>query len=222
MDRAKKPGLDREQYLIGAVVICAALVLGATAYYGAGGAKGAAGSLGAALDSTEALSPSMQAPDESTGQQAQNSPDSSYVQPNGSVATGSGGEAQVPQATAQQAGLGQQQSGAEVQQAAAAKEVTIDFLYADWCGHCQNMKPRVASVAASLPADRLEVRYWNEADRGNADVASVYADYSSKGYFQGFPTFVANRDDYRVGEMAEPDFLAWVCSKFSSPKPAGC
>lgn len=222
MDKAGKPGLGREQYLIGMVVICAALVLGATAHYGAVGAKGAVGNLSAALDSTEALSsPSMP---ESTGPQAQDS-QSSYVQPNGSVATGSGGEAQVPQAgnaMAQQASLGQQQGGAGAQQAAAAKEVTIDFLYADWCGHCLNMKPRVASVAASLPADRLEVRHWNYAAQDGA-TREIYALYSRLGHFRGVvPVFVINGNDSQVGEMAEPDFREWVCSKFSSPKPAGC
>ena len=106
--------------------------------------------------------------------------------------------------------------------ATKAKEVTVDFLYADWCVHCQAMKPIVARAEAAFPKDRFEVRYWNEASRSNATVAAVYAAYTEKGYFTGFPTFVANGNDPRVGEMPEVAFKAWVCSKFSAPKPNGC
>jgi len=206
MDQVEKSGFDRSQYLIGIVIICAALVLGATVYYGAGSAKGTVGNLSAALNSTNPLQSSMPAPAGGAG--------NGTAQANGSVATGSGGEAQVPLGSPSQPGNATAQP--------ARKEVTIDFLYADWCPHCQRMKPIVAALAARLPSDRFEVRYWNEANKGNATVAGVYADYTAKGYFQGYPTFVANWEDYRVGEMPESDFTAWVCSKFSSPKPTGC
>ena len=98
----------------------------------------------------------------------------------------------------------------------------IDFLYADWCGHCQNMKPIVAKLESTLPKDRFEVRYWNEASRSDAAVSAIYAAYTSNGYFKGFPTFVANGNDPNVGEMTEAAFKSWVCSKFSTPKPTGC
>ena len=108
-------------------------------------------------------------------------------------------------------------------QPSVAKEVTVDFMYADWCPHCQAMKPVVARVASQLPAGRLEVRYWNEASRGsNATVAAIYDMYTRKGYFQGFPTFVANGNEYQVGEMPEAAFKSWVCLQFPAPKPAGC
>ena len=105
---------------------------------------------------------------------------------------------------------------------AQAKEVTIDFLYADWCPHCQIMKPIVANLEAALPKDRFEVRYWNEASRNDAAVAAVYETYTEKGYFKGYPTFVANGNDFNAGEMSEAALKSWVCSKFSSPKPTAC
>jgi len=103
------------------------------------------------------------------------------------------------------------------------KEVTLDYLYADWCPHCQKMKPYVAKLAATLPQDRFLVRAWNEADRSSSpDSQKIYTDYQAKGYFQGFPTFVLNENDYRVGEMPEPQLKAFVCSKFKAPAPAAC
>ncbi len=204
MDQTEKSGSDRVKYLIGFVVLAAVVLLGISAYFGANSAKDTVGKLGNALDSAGAGNFPANMPS-LNGSAEPKVPSAGGLSPNGSVATGSGGEAQVPQVKA------------------PAKEVTIDFLYADWCPHCQVMKPIVAALVARLPADRLEVRYWNEASRSsNATVAAVYADYSAKGYFQGFPTFVANWEDYRVGEMSETAFKAWVCSKFSAPKPTGC
>jgi len=104
-----------------------------------------------------------------------------------------------------------------------SKEVTIDFLYADWCGYCSKMKPIVEKVASEMPQDRFEVRYWNEKGRGaNSTVAGIYALYRQQGYFKGYPSFVANGNSSAVGAQSEPDFRAWVCSHFSPPKPEAC
>jgi thiol-disulfide isomerase/thioredoxin len=109
------------------------------------------------------------------------------------------------------------QGGAPSQ--APEKEVTLDFLYADWCGHCQKMKPIVAALEKQLPKDRFAVNYWSEADaKAGKEAASVFAKYSLKGY----PTFVINGDDKREGEMPQANFEAWVCAQFSSPLPEGC
>ena len=203
MDQSEKSGFDRAKYLIGFVILAAAVLLGITAYFGANSARDTVGTLGTALEGAGAGNfPAIPLSGTAEEPQAVNS---SYVAPNGSVATGTGGEAQVPQASATK-----------------AKEVTIDFLYADWCSHCQAMKPIVARLETSLPKDRFEVRYWNEASRTDATVAAIYTTYTNKGYFTGFPTFVANGDDPKIGSMSETSFKSWVCSKFSSPKPAGC
>ena len=213
MDQSEKSGFDRAKYLIGFVLLAAVVLVGVSAYFGANSTKGTLGKLDSALESAgagnfpanvpspnQSAEPKGQAPKEQqNGSAASNG---TQQAPNASVATGSGGEAQVPQA--------------------AAKEVTIDFLYADWCSHCQAMKPIVAKLEAALPKDRFQVRYWNEASRGDAAVAAVYAAYTNKGYFTGFPTFVANGNDPQVGSMPEATFNAWVCSKFSAPKPSGC
>jgi len=202
MDQSENAGFERAKYLIGFVILAAVLLLGASAYFGASSTKGTVGNLSAVLNSTSQL-PSMPAPNATQG--AGQASANGTAQANGSAAAGSAGEAQAPLSRP------------------PAKEVTIDFLYSDTCPHCLKMKPIVAALAARLPSGRLEVRYWNYADRGNATVGGVYADYSAKGYFRGsVPTFVANWDDYRVGEMPEPEFAAWVCSKFLDPKPTGC
>ena len=95
----------------------------------------------------------------------------------------------------------------------------MDFLYADWCPHCQAMKPIVARIASQLPADRFAVNYYSEADaNAGKEAAAMFAKYG----LQSYPTFVINGNDQKVGEMPESEFLAWVCSKFSPPKPSGC
>ncbi|MFA6214273.1 MAG: thioredoxin domain-containing protein [Candidatus Micrarchaeia archaeon] len=192
MTHVGKPALSKAQYLAGIVILCAAVLLGIVAFVGMG-------SPGNALEGASGGNLQAGAQSGSASPQAQ-----SPLLQNGSVATGSGGEAQVPQVSP------------------PAKEVTIDFLYADWCSHCQAMKPIVAKLEASLPKDRFAVRYWNEASRGNATVAEVYEEYTQKGYFTGFPTFVANGNDPLVGSRPEATFTAWVCGKFLTPKPEGC
>ncbi|MCX6769509.1 MAG: thioredoxin family protein [Candidatus Micrarchaeota archaeon] len=104
------------------------------------------------------------------------------------------------------------------------KEVTVDFLYADWCPHCQKMKPIVAKLEQELPKDRFVVRYWKDEDASSdPKVSAVYDKYTKAGYFTGFPTFVINNGaEYKAGEMSESDLRAWICSKFSAPKPSGC
>ncbi|MCX6770454.1 MAG: hypothetical protein NTX79_00195 [Candidatus Micrarchaeota archaeon] len=197
MHQPEKPGVDRTKYFIVVGMLAAVALLGISMYL-ANSAKATAGA-GALPAKTPALNGSGSAEPHALNPAPQ-------LLPNSSVATGSGGEAQVPQVKA------------------PAKEVTLDFLYEDGCPYCQAMKPIVSALAAALPADRFEVRYWNVALRGsNATVEAVYADYGAKGYYRGsVPTFVANWDDYRVGTMGESDFKAWVCSKFSAPKPSAC
>ena len=103
------------------------------------------------------------------------------------------------------------------------KEVTLDFLYADWCPHCQRMQPIVSDVISKLPPDRFAVRYWNEKDRpSNSQTSAAYLFYTRKGYFIGFPTFVINTNVSSAGEMDEGDFLSFVCASFKLPKPPAC
>ncbi|MFA4983518.1 MAG: thioredoxin domain-containing protein [Candidatus Micrarchaeia archaeon] len=105
----------------------------------------------------------------------------------------------------------------------SGKEVVVDFLYADWCGYCSKMKPIVAKVASEMPPGRFEIRYWNENARGtNSTVAGIYSDYSAKGYFKGYPTFVANWNSTFAGAVPESEFRAWVCGQFSLPIPDAC
>lgn len=103
------------------------------------------------------------------------------------------------------------------------KEVFLEFLYAEWCGHCQKMKPIVEKLDNEFPDDRFEVRYLDEQDRAsNEEVAKIYEKYEKKGYFRGFPTFVINGNSSTVGSKSEAAFRSWVCGHFLSPKPAGC
>jgi hypothetical protein len=195
MDPVEKAGMGRGQYLIIIAVLCAALLVGGAAYAGWIKAKDAAGKLGNA--SAGAFPASI--PQMGGGGQ------------NGSQAQG-GAPAN--------ASAGRQDAFALPE---AGKEVTLDFLYLESCSHCQAMKPIVAALSSRLPSDRFEVRYWNYATRGSANASAIYAAYSRAGYFQGqVPTFVANGNDSRVGEMSEADFKAWICSKFFEPKPDGC
>ena len=104
------------------------------------------------------------------------------------------------------------------------REVTVDFLYADWCPHCQKMKPIVQKMIDEFPPDRFDVRYWSEAaGQSEPNASAVYAKYSQEGYFTGYPTFVVNNGKgHAAGEMSEADFRAWLCTQFDSPKPANC
>lgn len=202
MDSSEKSGYDRSQYLIGFVILAAAVLLGAAAYFGATSAKETVGKLDSALGNVSANS--MQGIKEAAKPAANNASAQGNL---------TGGNATASQQNGSSAGA----SGT------AQKEVVIDFLYATWCPHCQNMKVVMAGLERAFPADRFEVRYWDYDKQKEGNVSAIYQLYSGKGYFTGgVPTFVANGEDSRVGEMPEATFKAWICSKFLEPKPEGC
>ena len=99
------------------------------------------------------------------------------------------------------------------------KEVVLEFMYATWCPHCSAMKPIVAQLKTELPAERFAVSYLEEKD---PLAQEAFDKYGQNGYFDGYPTFVLNGNDYKVGAIDEAEFRAWVCSKFNAPKPAAC
>jgi thiol-disulfide isomerase/thioredoxin len=197
MGHTLTPPIGKQLYLIGIVIVFTALLLGAVAFFGMNGAKEETGGFDA-LNATGG--------EAGTNLAAENSP-------------GTNGSANQAGQNVQAAPENASAQSANNTQPSAAKEVTVDFLYADWCPHCQNMKPVVARIAAELPPDRFAVNYYSEADaNAGKEAAAVFAKYGLRSY----PTFVINGDDQRVGEMAESDFLAWACSKFSAPKPQAC
>jgi|GEM_PF-4129700 len=117
------------------------------------------------------------------------------------------------------------QTGGEntAQAPSSSKEVVIDFLYSDGCGYCQRMKPIVSQIIADMPPARFEVRYWNAADRAaNSTAAGTYAEYTAKGFFKGYPTFVANGNSPLIGAREKAEFYAWACSQFAEPLPDAC
>ena len=125
--------------------------------------------------------------------------------------------------TANSAVSGQQAADGTPSSLAVQKEVTMDFLYADWCPHCQKMKPIVQKIEQELPKDRFVIRYWRDEDRQtNTSVAEVFNYYSQQGIFVGFPTFIVNGKENTAGEMEEAAFRSWLCAQFKSPKPSGC
>ncbi|MCX8194755.1 MAG: thioredoxin family protein [Candidatus Micrarchaeota archaeon] len=103
-------------------------------------------------------------------------------------------------------------------------EVVLEFLYADWCPHCQKMKPIVQKIAGEMPSERLKIVYWRDEDvQKDRATYDRFSYYRQKGIFVGFPTFVINNgEDYLAGEVSEPYFRDWLCRHFSSPKPEKC
>ena len=201
MGMDEKPPIGRQQYLAGVVLLISALLLGAVVFFGMG-TRGEAGS--PESNATKApvnLTAKAPGANRSIGAPAQNATakakENATAQPGNSTQPAAGNDSQPP----------------------AAKEVTVDFMYADWCPHCQAMKPVVAKIASDLPSDRFAVNYYSEADANAGKyAATMFAKYGIRSY----PTFVINGNDRKEGEMTERDFLAWVCSKFSSPKPELC
>ncbi len=208
MDSAEQAGHDRSQYLIGFVLLAVAVLIGATAYFGLNSAKETVGKLDSALGSVGAAGNVPGAGIKEALPSIMN--ESQPAQEQGTLPAGDNGSGTATETGAQQP-------------AQADKEVVIDFLYADGCSHCQKMKSVMGGLEELFPKDRFEVRYWNYDKQGEGEVGAMYRLYGENGYFTGgVPTFVANGNDSRVGEMPEATFKAWVCSKFSPPKPEGC
>jgi thiol-disulfide isomerase/thioredoxin len=223
MDASEKAGYDRSQCLMGFAILAAALLLGAAAYFGAMSAKETMDKLDSAIGNVGA--DGMQGVKEAAKPAANNTAaqgnmadgkDAGAAQGQGGTDAQQGGAAGRP--SAQQNGTATHQ-----QVGSAQKEVVIDFLYASWCPHCQNMKTVMAGLERAFPAERFEVHYWDYEKQKEDEVGAIYQLYTGKGYFKGgVPMFVANGNDSRVGEMPEATFKAWICSKFSDPKPEGC
>ena len=114
-------------------------------------------------------------------------------------------------------------SGGTTPPSSKVDKVTIDFLYADWCPHCQKMKPIVTDLINTLPASKFQVNYWSEEDyKAGGPSVAVFNKYSSSGIFEGYPTFVVNNGtDHLAGEVTAEKFKTWVCSQYTE-KPQGC
>mgnify|MGYP001620147319 CR=1 FL=1 len=97
--------------------------------------------------------------------------------------------------------------------------VQLDYLYADWCGYCNDTTPQVKSVAYSL-GDALKLNMYNEAARKtDQKTMQIYSDYKERGLFVAFPTIVAKGkkgEAALVGKKSENEIMDWVCSQFET------
>jgi hypothetical protein len=101
-------------------------------------------------------------------------------------------------------------------------QVTLDVMYADWCGHCSDMKAVVEGTVAKMPSGSVKVNYWNEKLRAiDPQTAAIYKRYKDGGKFRGFPTIVADGNDALVGYEGEAEFTGWLCKQFYD-QPFAC
>lgn len=104
-----------------------------------------------------------------------------------------------------------------------SEQVKVDFLYADWCGHCATFRPVFEKVAGEF-GGQVNVTYWNEAARKTDNAtAALYADYKNRGVFGGFPTMVGHGvkgESRLVGKRNESEVRPWLCAQFDTPPPA--
>ena len=106
----------------------------------------------------------------------------------------------------------------------SAEQIQLDYLYADWCPHCQATRPALLSVTGKLGAS-VNLSEWNEASRAtDPEVAAMYTKYKNEGIFAGFPTIVAHGpkgESFLAGEQTEEGLMVWICGLYTI-KPAAC
>lgn len=108
--------------------------------------------------------------------------------------------------------------------ASAPQQVSLDYLFADWCSYCQLTRPALVSVAMRFgPA--VSLNEYNEALRStDKRVAALYADYKARRLFVLFPTIVAHGpkgESALAGMQSEESIQQWLCEQYTQP-PAAC
>lgn len=100
----------------------------------------------------------------------------------------------------------------------AKKPVVIVLIHADWCGHCQRLKPEWKHMKDSLNADENNKIEFEEIESAGLDsgldrISSTYDIKKEDIKYNGFPTIGTIRNkqlEMYGGERTSNNLLEWV------------
>ena len=97
--------------------------------------------------------------------------------------------------------------------------IIVGKVYADWCGHCQALKPKWEQLKQILPKGRVQTV---EIEESETDKLSQFEkDHKKTISVNGYPTIfkiVNNKIEYYSGPREPEDMKRWV---LSTPKKKG-
>jgi len=91
--------------------------------------------------------------------------------------------------------------------------IIIGKVYADWCGHCQELKPKWAQLKKILPKGRVQTIEIEEAETDKR--AQFEKTHKKTIDVNGYPTIfkiVNNKIEYYSGPREAEDMKRWVLS----------
>ena len=104
------------------------------------------------------------------------------------------------------------------------KDIVVGKIYAEWCGHCQNLKPEWTKMKNNLKNSNVECKFY-EIEETNQDsgIQKVNDEYLNNSNTKltlqgGYPTIfkiVDGKLDYYNGERNANSLQSWVTT--SSP-----
>jgi thiol-disulfide isomerase/thioredoxin len=95
--------------------------------------------------------------------------------------------------------------------------IIIGKVYADWCGHCQALKPKWEQLKKILPKGRVQIVEIEEAETDKR--AQFEKKHKKTIDVSGYPTIfkiVNNQIEYYTGPREPEDMKRWVLS--TTPK----
>ena len=91
--------------------------------------------------------------------------------------------------------------------------IIIGKVYADWCGHCQTLKPKWEQLKEILPKGRVQTIEIEETETDKR--AEFEKKYKKTINVRGYPTIfkiVNNKIEYYSGPREPEDMKRWVLS----------
>ena len=91
--------------------------------------------------------------------------------------------------------------------------IIIGKVYADWCGHCQTLKPKWEQLKEILPKGRVQTIEIEETETDKR--AEFEKKYKQTINVRGYPTIykiVNNKIEYYSGPREPEDMKRWVLS----------
>ena len=97
--------------------------------------------------------------------------------------------------------------------------IIIGKVYANWCGHCQDLKPKWQSLKRILPKGRVQFVEIEESEKNKR--SQFEKKHNKTLNVNGYPTIfkiVNNKIEYYSGPREPEDMKRWVLSSLNKSK----
>jgi len=100
-----------------------------------------------------------------------------------------------------------------------SKRVIIGKIYANWCGHCQHLKPEWEKMKMRIPVQRYEIVEIEESEGPKLEhFKQIHPSLVVNGYPTIFKIHPNKRIEYYTGSPISEEIKKWVIKNKKNPK----